>query len=135
MEMFSYEALAFWGLTIIRVGIGLIFAGHGYLKLKGGKNTWMWLGEQMSNLGITFLPLWWGIAAMSIELMGGSFLVIGLYTRLVSFFLAGVMVVALIHHLKKGDNFQYSSFPLSQLVIFIGLLIAGSGPFSLDYLL
>ncbi len=123
------------GLAIIRIGIGLLFIGHGYLKLMKGPSEWRWLGEQMGNLGIKFSPVFWGICAMMSELLGGICLVLGLGTRIAAAFMAFTMFVAVVYHVKKGDSYGYISFPLSQLVIFIGLIITGSGIFSLDYFL
>jgi putative oxidoreductase len=120
------------GLTVIRIGIGVLFIGHGYLKIKHGVGEWQWLGEQMAHLGIRFTPVFWGICAMLSEFGGGICLTIGLGTRIAACFMAFVMFVAIVHHIKKGDSYGYISFPLSQLVIFVGLIIAGSGPFSLD---
>ena len=122
-------------LAILRIGIGILFIGHGYLKIKRGIPELVWTGEQMANLGITFAPLFWGICAMMSEFGGGICLTIGLGTRIAACFMSFVMFVAIVYHVKKGDSYGYISFPLSQLIIFISLIIAGSGPFSLDYLL
>lgn len=123
------------GLAVIRIGIGLLFIIHGYLKLMKGPAEWRWAGEQMGNLGIRFTPIFWGICALLSELLGGICLVIGLGTRIAAAFMAFTMFVAVVYHVKKGDSYGYISFPLSQLVIFIGLIITGSGIFSLDYYL
>jgi putative oxidoreductase len=131
----STPELIIIGLTIIRIGIGILFIGHGFLKLIRGKPEWQWTGEQMANLGITFAPIFWGICAMLSEFVGGICLTLGLATRLATPFMSFVMLVAIVHHIKKGDSYGYISFPLSQMIIFIGLCIAGSGPFSLDYYL
>ncbi len=95
----------------------------------------IWTGEQMANLGLTFAPLFWGICAMLSEFLGGISLTLGLCTRLTTPFMAFTMLVAVIHHIAKGDSYGYISFPLSQMVVFIGFVIAGSGFFSLDYYL
>lgn len=123
-----------WALTVIRIGTGILFIGHGFLKLKGGYNEWLWAGQQMAHLGITFAPVFWGLCAMMAELGGGICLVLGLWTRIAAAFLAFTMLVAVIYHINKGDSYGYISFPLSQMIIFIGLIIAGSGPHSLDIL-
>ena len=122
------------GLTIIRIGVGLLFTGHGSLKIMRGIPELRWTGEQMANLGITFAPLFWGICAMLSEFVGGICLTLGLGTRIAAAFMAFTMFVAVIHHIVKGDSYGYISFPLSQMIVFIGLLFAGSGMFSLDYL-
>lgn len=119
-------------LTIIRIGFGVLFIGHGSLKLIRGKEELLWTGKQMANLGITFFPLFWGICAMLAELGGGVALTLGLFTRIAAFFMAFTMIVAIAYHIKNGDSYGYISFPLSQLIVFIGFMIAGAGIYSLD---
>ena len=132
-ESFASSAIANeWALTVMRVGMGILFIGHGYLKLRGGIAEWQWTGEQMANLGISFAPLFWGLCAMAAELLGGICLTLGLGTRIAAAFMAFTMFVAVVHHIKKGDSYGYISFPLSQMIIFVGFVIAGSGPYSLD---
>jgi putative oxidoreductase len=133
--IFSYEYLTILGLTIIRSGIGILFIGHGYLKILKGSDELKWMGKQMSVLGITFLPTLWGISALLAELVGGICLTLGLYTRIASLFLAFTMGIATAYHIKNGDSYGYISFPLSQLIIFVGLILTGGGPLSLDYLI
>ncbi len=123
------------GLFVIRIGIGLIFIRHGFPKLLKGTAEWLWLGEQMANLGITFAPVMWGLAASCAEFFGGISLTLGLGTRLATPFMAFGMFVAVVMHIKKGDPWGYISHPLALMVVLIGLLIAGSGKYSLDYYL
>ena len=121
------------GYTFIRIAVGLIFMIHGWGKLTGGIATLQWVGSQMSHLGITFLPLFWGILAMLAELVGGFCLAIGLWTRIFAGALAFVMIVAISYHLNKGDAFNdVWSHPFTLLFIFIGFFIAGSGSYSID---
>jgi putative oxidoreductase len=122
-------------LTILRIGIGILFIGHGFLKIKRGIPELRWTGEQMKNIGITFAPLFWGICAMLAEFGGGVCLALGFCTRLAMPFMIFTMFVAITYHLRKGDSYGYYSFPMSQMLIFIAFLIAGSGPFSLDHFL
>ena len=123
------------GLMIIRIGIGAIFVRHGYPKIVGGTQSWMWLGSQMSNIGIYFAPLFWGFIAACTEFFGGMLLITGLATRFASFLLAFQMFVALMHHLNKGDSFNIYSHPLSLLIVFLGLMVAGAGCYSLDHMI
>lgn len=44
------------GLTVIRVGLGVMMMTHGYPKLMGGPAGWEGLGGVMAVLGITFAP-------------------------------------------------------------------------------
>jgi putative oxidoreductase len=124
------------GYTFIRVAIGSIFVIHGWGKLSGGVQTWQWMGSQMSHLGITFLPTFWGFMAMLTEFVGGFLLIVGLGTRLISLMLAFVMLVAISYHVSKGDGFNdVWSHPFTLLFVFIGLVLAGSGRYSLDHYL
>lgn len=123
------------GLIILRIGIGLIFMMHGYGKLLGGPSSWHWLGTQMSFFGITFLPTVWGLIAACAEFFGGFCLIVGLGTRIAAFFMLCVMIVALTMHFNKGDDFSIYSHALAPAVVFLSLLVAGSGSYSLDHYL
>jgi putative oxidoreductase len=73
-----------------------------------------------------------------LELLGGVFLFLGLFTRLFSIPLAFTMVVAIItakrEDLKEfSDLFGFSEF--LYILLFIWLIIEGAGKASLDYLL
>ena len=131
--LLSNHATLNLGLLFIRVGIGLVFVLHGFGKITGGTESWVWLGSQMSHLGITFLPAFWGFLAASAELIGGLCLVFGFATRIVSTALAFVMSVALLYHLDKGDAFGTYAHPLSLLIVFIGMVLAGPGSYSFDH--
>lgn len=123
------------GCLVLRIGIGIIFIIHGYGKFAGGMGTLTWVGSQMSNLGISFFPLLWGFLAASAEFFGGVFLVVGLGTRVAAFFLSIVMLIAILYHIKNGDTYTTYSHPLSMLIVFISLMLMGSGRFALDSLL
>ena len=135
MSLFeSSENLFNLGIAVIRIGIGILFIGHGYLKIKRGLPELKWTGQQMANLGINFAPVFWGTCAMLAEFLGGISLTLGFLTRLSTPFMAFTMFVAVVHHIVKGDSYGYISFPLSQLIIFVGLFITGSGTYSLDHM-
>jgi putative oxidoreductase len=123
--------LAEWGLLILRVGIGIIFVFHGFPKIIGGVEKWVWLGSNIQHFGINFIPAFWGFAAACSEFFGGICLTIGFYTRIAAFFMACVMIVALVMHLKKGDDFTTYSHPLSMLIVFVSLMCMGGGRWSL----
>lgn len=123
------------GLLVMRVGLGLIFVRHGWGKIIGGSEEWIWLGNQMASIGITFFPLFWGLCATAAEFIGGLLLMVGFNTRIASFFLAFTMLVAVMYHITKGDSFGYLSHPLSLFFVFLGLMIAGAGSLSLDLIM
>ncbi len=122
-----------WGLLAIRLGLGLIFVKHGFSKLTGGIQTWQFLGSQMKHFGITFAPAMWGFAAACAEFFGGISLLLGYLVRVSSLFLIFMMFVALTMHIKQGDSWARVSHPAELMAVFVGLLLAGAGTYSLDY--
>lgn len=78
--------------------------------------------------------LWLGAAALS-ELVGGILVGLGFLTRIAAFFIACVMITAIIGvHLPGGffaGNRGYE-YPMSLLGIALALLIAGGGQASID---
>ena len=128
MDFFANKDL---GLFVIRVGIGLIFIKHGWDKITGGPQVWTNLGRSMQNFGITFMPVLWGLLATGAEFFGGIALTIGLCVPCAAALMACVMIVALVMHIKKGDSFEIFSHPLSLLCVFIGLMLAGGGSYSI----
>ncbi len=122
------------GLFLIRVGIGLVFVIHGWGKITN-MEQWHWLGSQMSHVGITFLPAFWGFLAAATEFFGGLCLVFGFATRFAAALLSFVMFVAVLYHLKNGDAFKTYSHALSLFLVFAGLLFSGPGTFSIDHML
>jgi putative oxidoreductase len=112
------------GFFIIRVGIGLIFVIHGFIKISGGVDKWTWLGSVMQIFGITFAPVAWGLAASCAEFFGGLALMLGVVPRIAAGFISCVMVVAIAFHLHNGDAWVAYSYPLSLLIVMIGLLVA-----------
>ena len=122
------------GLLFLRIGVGFIFIKHGSEKILSIE-TWHWLGSQMANLGITFMPPLWGFIAAYTEFIGGICLVLGLGTRIVSLLLSCVMFVAFMHHYAKGDSWGHYSSPLSFLAVFLGIALTGPGRYSLDHYL
>ena len=122
------------GLLIIRIGIGLIFAAlHGFPKITGGADKWLWLGSQMKNFGITFWPIAWGLAASCAEFFGGICLIFGLGTRIAALLISCVMIVALTYHLKNGESISVYEYTMFLLIVAISLIISGGGNYSLDY--
>jgi len=125
-----------YALVLIRILVGIMYIKHGWGKVIGGKSEWIWMGEQMKNLGITWFPIFWGLAATFTEFGGGIMLTLGLGTRISAALMAFTMFVAVLHHISNNDSWGYISFPLSMMVVFIGLIISGSGSLSIDaYLL
>ena len=114
-------------LSVLRIMTGLLMLEHGtgkYLNFPVGP---------MNNAS----PLTPGGAAGLIELVGGVFLTIGLFTRLSAFVLSGTMAVAYFYaHAPRGFYPILNQGELAVLYCFVFLYLAaaGGGPWSLDRL-
>ena len=122
------EVEAAWSprlLGLLRIVTAILFMEHGAQKLLGFPPSDHGSPELLSLLG----------AAGILELVGGFFILIGLFTRPVAFVLAGEMAVAywMVHApkaiypaLNGGDAAILFCF------IFLYLVAAGPGAFSVD---
>jgi putative oxidoreductase len=124
------HSLQGWGLTILRVVVGIIFLAHGYQKLF--KFGFHGVAEMFGHLGIP-LPALFAVVVTLVEFVGGILLIIGFATRIAAALIAIDMVVAIFAvHLKRGffnpGGFEY---PLILLAATLCLVLAGGGAFSL----
>jgi putative oxidoreductase len=124
------------GILLLRLstGIGFVFV-HGWGKIFGGTELWTMIGKSMSNLGITFTPGFWGFMASISEFGGGILILLGLFTRPASAFMAFTMMVAVITHLSRLDPWNKVIYPVEMLGVFLCLLFIGAGKYSLDNLI
>lgn len=116
-------------LSILRIITAFLFMAHGAQKVFG------WLAPP----GMTQPPLLsqYGIGGV-LEFFGGLLVLLGLFTRPVSFILSGMMAVAYFQShapmgfwpiLNRGELAALYSF------IFLFLAVAGGGDWSLDRIL
>jgi putative oxidoreductase len=125
-----------YGLTVLRVIAGIIFAAHGAQKLFGwfGGYGLEGVGQWMESIGLAPGYLL-ALMAGSAEFFGGLALIVGLLARPAAAVLAVTMVVAIATaHLANGffiSNNGYE-FALALLAISVAILIEGAGKLSLD---
>ncbi|HSI43324.1 MAG TPA: DoxX family protein [Methylotenera sp.] len=123
----SCEKWAPYVLGILRIVTGFLFLQHGSAKLLGIPHLAMFEGG---------VPLMWlmGVAGI-LELVGGSLILLGLFTRPVAFILSGQMAVAyFMAHAPNGFLPILNQGELAALYSFIFLYFAfaGGGKLSLD---
>ena len=115
--------------SLARVMFGFTFALHGYQKFFG------WLG----GIGGHSIPVTSMLgAAGAIETVGGTLIILGLFTPLVAFLLSGEMAVGYFRaHAPNGFWPVTNGGELAVLYSFFFLWLAssGAGPLSLDRLL
>jgi putative oxidoreductase len=117
-------------LSVLRIVAALLFIEHGTQKLFG------WPPGQMPR-GTLNLVSQVGLAGI-LETFGGLALLLGVFTRPVAFLLAGEMAVAYF-----TAHFPRSFFPIKNggespvlfCFIWLFLMVAGAGPWSVDRLI
>lgn len=121
-----------WGLLLVRLGLGgfYIFV-HGGPKLLAGPEVWGQVGLAMGSVGIQWNPVFWGLVAALSEFVGGICLVTGFLFRPGCLFMAITMAVAASMHLQKGDGLGVASHAIENMLMFLGLMLAGSGKYRL----
>jgi len=121
-----------FGLTVLRVVIGVIFLAHGYQKLF--KFGFHGVTGMFGHLGIP-IPAVFAVIVTLVEFVGGILLITGLATRIPSLLLAIDMIVAiLLVHAKRGffNTSGGVEFPLVLLAATICLALSGGGAASLE---
>jgi putative oxidoreductase len=122
------------GLTILRIAVGVIFMAHGAQKffmlgIPAVTQGFAQGGIPMASFMAPFIA--------SVELLGGTALVLGLLTRLAALGTAFTMIGAMsLVHLKGGfflpSGIEYT---VALLAASVALILMGPGRFSLDALL
>lgn len=120
------------GLLLLRIGLGIMFVMHGYPKLLGGPERWEGVGGAMGHVGVSFLPVVWGLAAALAETAGGLCILLGLFFRPAAIALAFTMLIASLSHLGRGDGLMGASHAIEMGVVFLGLAFIGPGKYSVD---
>lgn len=114
---------------ILRIAAGVAFWSHGAQKLLG------WFGGVGPDGGTVALMSRYGVAGV-IELVGGTLLVLGLFTRVTAFIASGEMAVAyFIAHAANGGLWWWNNGgELVMVFSFVWLFFAaaGAGAFSVD---
>lgn len=115
------------GLALLRIFTGVaLAASHGLGKLPPSEQ---FIGG-VSNLGFP-TPVFFAWAASLAEFLGGTFLALGLFTRISSFFVACVMLTA-VFGTHINDPFQRKELAFLYLFIALCFLLKGAGDWSID---
>ena len=126
----NFEALgSVWSprlLSVLRIMTGLLLLQHGTAKILKFPTVPMFANVDLSSLS--------GIAGF-LELIGGALIIVGLFTRPVSFILSGMCAVAyFVAHAPRGFYPILNTGELAALYCFVFLYLAavGGGPWSVD---
>lgn len=124
----TYSRFTPQALTALRVVTGLLFIGHGLVKLAGF--------PEGAQPGIQPLLSLFGVGAV-IEVVTGALVVLGLFTRPAAFVASGQMAVAyFMFHAPAGFFPVLNGGEPAILFTFIFLLLSatGAGAYALDNL-
>lgn len=127
-----------WGLLLLRVVVGLLFAGHAMQKLAGwfGGYDLAGTGGFFESIGIKpgrTMALLAGLA----ELVGGLLFAFGLFTPLAALLIVLTMLIAIVKvHGKNGLWVTQNGYEFNLVLIVIAVSVAliGPGDYSLDAL-
>lgn len=126
-----------WFTVPIRLALAAVMIAHGSQKVLGTFNGPGFKTYIAGNTPFGFMrPAWlWLAAAAFSEFAGGILIGLGFLTRVGAFFVACVMLTAIVGVHWVGGFFASNrgyEFALSLLAMALGLLIAGGGQASVD---
>ncbi|MGQ0551250.1 MAG: DoxX family protein [Armatimonadota bacterium] len=132
-----------WGLLILRVGLGVIFPFHGWLKLNpnGPAKGPAGFAGFLRQMGVP-LPVLSAWVVILLETVGAVLLILGLGTRILALGFAIDMLVAIVlvkrRMMKarfmdeKGTGWEYE---FALMVQALALMFTGAGRIALDPIL
>ena len=129
--MFGPVAPSIDWLFIVRIFLGVLIAYHGLVIFNGAKMSG--LIESFGKWGIPY-SFWSAYISKAAEFFGGVFLVLGLFTRLVSLSLVFNMSVA-CYVVYKFNIFGGGELAFLYLLLFAVFVAVGGGRVSLDNML
>jgi putative oxidoreductase len=119
------DLLRSWGITLLRVTIGVVFVAH------GGQKFFMGFHEVAEYLGGFEIPQPTAAAIIltAVEFFGGLAMIGGILTRYVAVMLAFDMAVAILMvHWRNGFFIPNGiEYPMVLLVANLTLVLAGGG--------
>ena len=122
-----------YGLLLLRIVVGVIFAGHGAQKLFGSFGGGGLEGTFQFFAGVGYRrPRLMAVVAGLAELGGGLLLITGLLTPVASLLIATVMLNAIVTVVFPKGFLGGYEFEFMLLTVAIALAATGPGRFSLD---
>ena len=114
------------GMFLLRLGLGIVFAYHGWGKLQAMADTVGYFGMLGLAPFFAYLVAW-------VELLGGAAMILGVCTKWAGILLAITMAVA-AYYAKTPAGFMSYELPLSLFFTAAGVAFAGPGSFTVHKL-
>ncbi len=123
----------FFGVLLLRIGVGALTVFHGFPSLLGGRAVWTEIGQGAAiaqlNPSLYFVA---GLVACLAQVFGGVMLVLGLFTRGTALCLT-IAASFPLANLIAAQNFELAFFAHLQIaLVFFSLVFIGPGRVSLD---
>jgi len=115
------------GALFMRLVLGISMAVHGYQKVIPHSA----LGHYVHYIASLHIPYWLGYISAYTEFIGGSFLILGLLTRLAAALVAINMLVAFVY-VGMHQGFGIYNYILALAALAIMLTVYGAGTLALD---
>ncbi len=114
------------GLLWLRIAVGLGLMWHGWGKLERGIDAFA--EGAVTDMGLP-LPYVFATAAIASELLGGLFILLGLWTRYAAI-LAGFTIGVAFFVRHAADSFNQKEKAAAYLVVLMAILIMGAGKYA-----
>lgn len=115
-----------WGLSILRIHLGIILLAHGWLKI-----SFFTIAGTVGYFASLGLPSFFAYLVIFGEIIGGITLILGIQTRLTALFCLPILIGATFVHLNNGWLFSAEGggweFPASLSIIALATIFMGSG--------
>jgi putative oxidoreductase len=115
-----------FGLLVLRIGLGVIFIAHGYGKIAAMQETSAFFGSIGFGALVTHVVAY-------VELLGGVALLFGIFTQVAATILALIMSVVLLYVKQHASitGMHGNELELALFVSSVALAFMGAGRFSL----
>jgi putative oxidoreductase len=120
-----------WGIFIVRIATGLLFAIHGWQKFAGGIGG---AAAFFSKIGIP-MPGVMAPFVAGLELIGGILLILGLATRWISLLFVCEMLVTTLYVQLPAKGWNGADLDRMVLAAALLLVLAGPGAAAIDSLI
>ena len=120
-----------WGIFIVRIVTGLLFAIHGWQKFAGGIGG---VTAFFSKIGIP-MPGVMAPFVAGLELIGGVLLILGLATRWISLLFVCEMLVTTLYVQLPAKGWNGADLDRMVLAATLLLVLAGPGAAAIDSLI
>ncbi len=110
------------GLLLLRLGVGVVFAMHGWEKLNGIEGV----VSMFAGLGLPASIAW---LVAGVEFLGGLALIAGIWTDKAGYLLAVIMLFAIVMvHGRNGFSLQAGGYEYVLVLLTSSLAAAKLGP-------